>query len=59
MGRPDQCPDCDWLVPQVPRSLPDALALSALYDHQMYDCPGGPQMQTARKASSVNTAVAP
>lgn len=59
MGCPERCPDCGWLVPQVPRGLPDGLGRSALYDHHVYDCPGGPQMQTAPKVSTVDAAVSP
>lgn len=61
MECPDRCPGCDWRVPRVPRGMSDGLALSALLDHQIYDCPGGPQKQTAGKAPTptVDAAVSP
>lgn len=35
------CPGCGWCVPPVPRCLPPGLALIALADHRVNDCPPG------------------
>jgi hypothetical protein len=50
--RADRCPDCDWRVPAVPLGMSEGLALSALLDHQFYDCAAGPQAQAARPLSA-------
>jgi hypothetical protein len=57
MDHPETCPDCNWPVPAVPSSMSEALARSALLDHQFYDCPAGPQAQTAAMLRSVQVAM--